>query len=76
MGPRSVRILEVLRQTIEEAERTPGLGSADPGVIQLQKILAQWTAERDAEHADQVPVDHIHLNGEGSAGAGSSHRKT
>ncbi len=76
MGPRSVRLLEVLRQTIEEAERTPGLGSGDPGVIQLRHILAQWTAERDAEHAGQLTVDHANLNGESSAVTGASHRKT
>ncbi len=63
MGPRSVRILEVLRQTIEEAERTPGLGSDDPGVIQLRRILAQWSAERDEHHAGHPAVDHANLNG-------------
>lgn len=47
MGPRSSRLLEVLRETIEQAERMPGLGPNDPGVIQLRQIFSRWSAERD-----------------------------
>jgi hypothetical protein len=49
MGPRSLRVLDVLRETIEQAEKSPGLGPDDPGVIQLKQILSRWTAEIEAE---------------------------
>ena len=56
MGLRSSRVLEILRETIEQAEQTPGLGPYDLGVIQLKQILAQWVAERDAAQGQQVSV--------------------
>ncbi len=62
MESRSPRILHVLRETIEQAENTPGLGPGDPGVVQLQQILTRWTAERDAESAGELGVA-----GDGSA---------
>lgn len=54
MGPRSMRVLEVLRETIEQAEKTPGLGPDDPGVIQLRQILARWTTEREMETGSPI----------------------
>ena len=51
---RSSKVLEILRETIEQAERTPGLGSYDPGVIQLKQILTRWIAERDAAAGRQL----------------------
>lgn len=66
---RSPRILEVLRDTIEQAERTPGLGPNDPGVIQLKQILAQWTAERNAGAGD------VDLAGQSANGSDTSHGK-
>jgi hypothetical protein len=65
MGLRSSRVLEILRETIEQAEQTPGLGPYDLGVIQLKQILARWVAERDASEgqqvalADQADIDEI-----------------
>ena len=54
MGLRSSRVLEILRETIEQAEQTPGLGPYDLGVVQLKQILARWVAERDASEAQQL----------------------
>lgn len=48
MSPRSSRLLEVLRETIEQAESMPGLGPHDPGVIQLRRIFSRWSAENEA----------------------------
>lgn len=56
MGVRSSRVLEILRETIEQAEQTPGLGPYDPGVVQLKQILTRWVAERDAAEGKQVSV--------------------
>jgi hypothetical protein len=56
MGLRSSRVLEILRETIEQAEQTPGLGPYDPGVVQLKQILTRWVAERDAAEGQQVSV--------------------
>jgi hypothetical protein len=56
MGLRSSRVLEILRETIQQAEQTPGLGPYDPGVVQLKQILARWVAERDAAEARQVAL--------------------
>lgn len=54
MGLRSSRVLEILRETIEQAEQTPGLGPYDPGVVQLKQILTRWIAERGAAEGRQV----------------------
>jgi hypothetical protein len=51
---RSSRVLEILRETIEQAEQTPGLGPYDPGVVQLKQILMRWVAERDAAEGGQL----------------------
>jgi hypothetical protein len=56
MGLRSSRVLEILRETIEQAEQTPGLGPYDPGVVQLKQILTRWVAERDAAEGQQMSV--------------------
>lgn len=56
MGVRSSRVLEILRETIEQAEQTPGLGPYDPGVVQLKQILTRWIAERDAAEGKQAAV--------------------
>jgi hypothetical protein len=56
MGLRSSRVLEILRETIEQAEQTPGLGPYDPGVVQLKQILTRWIAERGAAEGQQVSV--------------------
>jgi hypothetical protein len=56
MGLRSSRVLEILRETIQQAEQTPGLGPYDPGVVQLKQILARWVAERDAAEGKQVSL--------------------
>lgn len=47
MGIRSSKVIEILRQTVAKAEETPELGAHDPGVVELRRILEQWTAERD-----------------------------
>ncbi len=70
MGPRSDRVLEVLRETIEQAERTPGLGPNDPGVLQLRQILTRWTAERHAS-SRQMPS-----GSDGSLSGDESQRKS
>jgi hypothetical protein len=56
MGLRSSRVLEILRETIQQAEQTPGLGPYDPGVVQLKQILARWVAERDAAEGRRVSL--------------------
>jgi hypothetical protein len=56
MGLRSSRVLEILRETIEQAEQTPGLGPYDPGVVQLKQILARWVAERDGAEGRRVSL--------------------
>jgi hypothetical protein len=48
MGPRSFRILEILRETIGRAEQTPELGPHDPGVVELRRLLMKWVDEHDA----------------------------
>jgi hypothetical protein len=53
MGPRSSRVIEVLREAIRQAEQTPGLGPSDPGVIQLRHILTRWVEERN--ELEQAP---------------------
>jgi hypothetical protein len=56
MPVRSSKVLEILRETIEQAEETPGLGPHDPGVVQLKEILARWVAERDAAERRQLSL--------------------
>lgn len=45
MVRRSSRILEILRETIEQAEQTSELGPSDPGVVELKRLLARWLEE-------------------------------
>jgi hypothetical protein len=45
MTRRSSRILEILRETIEQAEQTSELGPSDPGVVELKRLLARWLDE-------------------------------
>jgi hypothetical protein len=56
MGPRSSRVIEVLRETILRAEQTPELGPNDPGVIELKRLLSQWVAQTDLVLKDDVPL--------------------
>lgn len=46
MGPRSSRVIEILRETILRAEQTPELGPYDPGVVELRRILNDWMEAR------------------------------
>jgi hypothetical protein len=48
MGPRSNRLIDVVRETILRAEEQPELGPGDPGVVELRRILNEWVAEREA----------------------------
>jgi hypothetical protein len=58
MGPRSSRVIQILRETIQHAEGTPELGPHDPGVVELRRLLTQWIAEREAADARAaVPHD-------------------
>jgi len=45
MGPRSSRVIEIIRETIQRAEQTAELGRNDPGVIELKRILVRWLAD-------------------------------
>jgi hypothetical protein len=45
MGPRSSRVIEILRETIQQAEHTAELGPNDPGVIELKRLLVRWLAD-------------------------------
>ena len=57
MVRRSSRILEILRETIEQAEKTSELGPTDPGVVELKRLLARWLEEwhrdmQESGHSD------------------------
>jgi hypothetical protein len=62
MVRRSSRVLEILRETIEQAEQTSELGPDDPGVVELKRLLARWLDEwqqdlqRENSQSD-VPAD-------------------
>jgi hypothetical protein len=45
MGPRSSRVIEIIRETIQQAELTSELGPDDPGVIELKRLLVRWLAD-------------------------------
>jgi hypothetical protein len=49
MPRRSSRILEILRETIEQAEQASELGPGDPGVIELKRLLSRWLDEWQRE---------------------------
>jgi hypothetical protein len=56
MGPRSFRVIEVLRETIHLAEQTPELGPSNPGVVDLRRILSQWIAQNDFLHKEGIAL--------------------
>ena len=62
MGPRSSRVIEILRETIDQAEQTQELGPYDPGVVELRRLLARWIEERNAarlveRHSQNLAAD-------------------
>jgi hypothetical protein len=59
MGPRSSRVIEILRETIDQAEQTPELGPYDPGVVELRRLLSRWIEEREGVRLFEPPSGYI-----------------